>query len=190
MVQYNNGFLPGEAEWRKLANRLVCTSDKVYRCDCGNSCSGCKFLVADRRSSPVDSFSRSRLDRRIASNWLPNYAIAGLGTTAAGAEGPLAEMTTWLPLLLATLLVTFNLMDSLFTARALSMGYAEANPMLAGIFNLSVPVGILLKTVVVGLGAFALWKLRHLQLAMRGMTVATSCYGVLILYHLYFQIYA
>jgi hypothetical protein len=136
----------------------------------------------------VQNLRWSRLDRRTTSNWLPDYQFAGIGNTSPAAGSFTRDMTNWLPLLLTALLVTFNLLDSFFTARALSLGYTEANPVMAGLFTMSMPMGMLFKSVVVGLGALTLWKFRHLEMAMRGMTAVTAFYGAVIMYHMYFQI--
>lgn len=89
--------------------------------------------------------------------------------------------------MMVLLLVIFNIMDSLLTARALSLGFSEANPVMAGLFNMSLPMGMFFKSVIVGTGALFLWKYRHLPIAVRGITGATACYGAVILYHLFFQ---
>ncbi|MHB8793730.1 MAG: DUF5658 family protein [Thermoleophilia bacterium] len=107
------------------------------------------------------------------------------------ATRPFFGDVTWrqsLPLAMVLLLVTFNLMDSLLTARALSLGFAEANPVMAGLFKMSLPMGMFFKSVIVGTGALFLWKYRHLPVAVRGITGATACYGAVIFYHLYFQL--
>jgi len=125
------------------------------------------------------------------SNWFPaGRQLVGIDFSSTPTR-PFFGEATWresFPLLIAALLVTFNLLDSLLTARALSLGFAEANPVLAGLFNMSLPMGMFFKSVVVGTGALFLWKNRHLPVAVRGMAGATACYGAVILYHLYFQL--
>lgn len=129
-------------------------------------------------------------DRRVLSSWFPaGRQLAGIDFPSTSTRNLFGEVN-WresLPLILAALLVTFNLLDSLLTARALSLGFAEANPVMAGLFSMSLPMGMFFKSVVVGTGALFLWKYRHLPVAVRGMTGATACYGAVILYHLYFQ---
>ena len=198
MVQWMNRNLPGEADGSNVAARLVCTAKRSHRTECGFGCSGCAYLIADRRSQPVQTIRWSNPDRRVMSNWLPsNLQLAGAGAVAflaealpssAGLPGRDAARTQLL--FLGSLLITFNLLDSILTARALSMGYTEANPVMAGLFNMSLPMGMLFKSAIVGLGTMILWKFRHLPMAMRGITAVTVLYGAVIMYHLYFQIVA
>ncbi|MCL4472679.1 MAG: DUF5658 family protein [Actinobacteria bacterium] len=172
-----------------MAARFVCTAERSHRTDCGSGCSGCAYLINDRRKQSVQKLSWSDSDRRIMSNWLPpNFELATAGAHAprSGVSGRDNAGATLM--YLGALLIVFNLLDSILTARALSMGYTEANPVMAGLFNMSLPMGMLFKSAIVGLGAMALWKFRHLPVAMRGMTAATVLYGSVILYHLYFQI--
>lgn len=189
MVQWKGCNLPGEADRSNVAARFVCTAERSHRTDCGSGCSGCAYLINDRRKQSVQKLSWSDSDRRIMSNWLPpNFELATAGAHAprSGVSGRDNAGATLM--YLGALLIVFNLLDSILTARALSMGYTEANPVMAGLFNMSLPMGMLFKSAIVGLGAMALWKFRHLPVAMRGMTAATVLYGSVILYHLYFQI--
>ncbi len=171
-----------------MGERLVCTAHPSRRTDCGSGCSGCNYLIADRRTQRVHTIQWSDQDRRILSNWVPqSYRLAGAGFASKAVDGISRNEITTFPVVLAALLISFNLLDSILTARALSMGFTEANPVMAGLFNLSLPMGMFFKSVVVGAGALFLWKVRHLQMAVRGMTAVTACYGAVILYHLYFQ---
>jgi len=189
VLQYTNRQLPGEADWSNMAQRLVCTANVSQRFTCGFDCSGCGRLIADRRTEQVRTIRWSLPDRRVMSNWLPvNHEHAGIGMSTPVSGGIGRDGVVSFPLLLMVLLVTFNLLDSVLTARALSMGFTEANPLLAGLFDMSLPMGMLIKSAVVGLGALALWQWRHLPVARRGMNVAAVCYGAVIMYHLYFQL--
>ena len=174
-----------------MTDRFVCKADAAHRSICESDCSGCGHLIPDRRVQKIQTLHWSLSeDRRVVSSWFPSsrqFAGVDFATTAAR---PIFGDITWrqsLPLVMAAVLVTFNLMDSLLTARALSLGFAEANPVMAGLFNLSLPMGMFFKSVIVGTGALFLWKYRHLPVAVRGMTGVTACYGAVILYHLYFQ---
>lgn len=174
-----------------VTDRFVCKADAAHRSACDSDCGGCGQLIADRRQQKIQTLNWSLSeDRRIISSWFPaSRQIAGVDF-ASPATRSLSSDITWresLPLIMVVLLVTFNLFDSLLTARALSLGFAEANPVMAGLFNLSMPMGMFLKSVIVGTGALFLWKYRHVPIASRGIVGATSCYGAVILYHLYFQ---
>ena len=160
-----------------MAERLVCTAHPSQRPNCSSNCGGCGYLIAERRAGEVRTGHWANPDRRVMSNWLPtNYQLAGFGQPAAGTSLLSREAVTSIPVFLTALLVTFNLMDSLLTARALSMGFTEANPMMAGLFNLSLPMVMFLKSVIVGIGALFLWKVRYLSLAVRGLSAVTACF--------------
>jgi hypothetical protein len=168
---------------------MVCTAESSHRHDCGSGCAGCDLLIPDRRTQAVRAISWSDQDRRVMSNWLPlNYQFAGFPVSGGIPSIFGTEKAAIVPLAVAAALVAFNLMDSILTARALSLGFTEANPVMAGLFEVSMPVGMFLKSAVVGLGALFLWRMRHLPMAVRGMTAVAACYGAVILYHLYFQL--
>ncbi len=174
-----------------MTDIMVCTADASNRSRCSSGCSNCNYLMTDRRGQQLKTIRWSHSeDRRIMSNWFPsNYELAGAGFSSTSQRPFFRDVTLAesFPLLLALMLVSFNLFDSLLTARALSMGFTEANPVMAGLFNMSLPMGMFFKSVIVGTGALVLWKFRHLPVARRGMTAVTGCYGAVILYHLYFQ---
>lgn len=174
-----------------MSEIMICTADASNHSRCSSGCSTCNYLMADRRGQQIKTIRWSHSeDRRIMSNWFPsNYELAGAGFSATRQRPFFRDVTLAgsFPLLLALMLVSFNLFDSLLTARALSMGFTEANPVMAGLFSMSLPMGMFFKSVIVVTGALVLWKFRHLPVAMRGMTAVTGCYGAVILYHLYFQ---
>lgn len=115
----------------------------------------------------------------------------GFDLALAGAPVvPPRSLSRQLPIALMGLLLTFNLLDVFLTLRAFSLGVAEANPVMANLFHMSVPLGMLLKFVAVSTGAFLLWKYRHLPIASRGMNFLTACYGAVVVYHLVFQLSA
>jgi len=68
------------------------------------------------------------------------------------------------------------------------MGIEEANPLMAELFNVSLPAGMLLKSLLVAAGALILWWYWRLPLARRGMAVLTCFYGAVVAYHLFFQL--
>ncbi|MHB0915281.1 MAG: DUF5658 family protein [Thermoleophilia bacterium] len=113
----------------------------------------------------------------------PEVAFAGAPAPAFEAERkavPAFYLLTWL--------VAFNLLDCLFTVRALLLGYVEGNPVMAAMIEFNLPLALLSKTLVVGLGAVFLWHYRHLTIALQGLRVLTAAYGLLVLYHIYFQL--
>ena len=168
---------------------MVCIADPSHRSGCESVCDGCGYLIADRRMQRIEVVHWSDQDRRTMSNWIPgNYKLAGIGFSSSAAKSLTQGNAGAFPLLLVALLVTFNLLDSILTARALSLGFAEANPVMAGLFSMGLPLGMFFKSAIVGTGSLILWKMRELPLALRGMTAATACYGAVVIYHLYFQL--
>lgn len=178
-----------------MPNRLVCTASRSRRHACGDQCDGCTSLKPDRRISHSSSIRNAISDRRTMSHVLP---IGGLALAGAGgsiiSEPALQKRASrgWLsrpwPLILLALLIAFNLLDVALTARALSLGVAEANPLMAGLFNASLPMGMFIKFVAVSAGAALLWKYRHLSVAAAGTKILTGCYGAVVVYHLAFQL--
>lgn len=169
-----------------MASEYICTANIDHRSTCGTSCGRCDFLLLERRRS------RGWLhwtfnERRCASNWIPNEADFQGVVLAADESGGRAGSFFWT---LVILLLSFNILDGILTARALSLGFDEANPLLAGLFEMSLPLGMMMKFAVVAAGAFALWRLRDIMIAMRGMALLTACYGAVVLYHLAFQLSA
>lgn len=167
---------------------LACTASMSFRSLCAAACGECRHLMPDRRRRAA-CFSadgeRRRRSNLIPAGFLPESADL---LYAGGAAGPTAVSPRNAALLLVSLLLAFNLLDILLTIRALSLGFAEANPFMAGLFSLSVPMGMLAKFILVGIGALLLWRLSHLPLARRGMAMVTGCYGVVVAYHLFFQL--
>jgi len=168
---------------------MVCTANTLHRSSCGSLCDDCSHLKPDRRARQSRFLSFELPDRRFSSNWVPDLQLAGSGAAALPRRFRMdtAELQ---PLMMVLMLVSFNLLDAIFTARALSLGFAESNPLLAGLFEISLPLGMFLKSAIVGVGAFLLWRWRHQPTAMRGMMFATVAYGAVIAYHIYFQVMA
>lgn len=170
-----------------MAATMVCTADFLYRTGCETRCTGCGFIRADRRSGSL--FSRAAAyERRVMSHWIPDLYRAGskaaLDTIKLGGR---RNALLAVPTMLVALLLIFNLLDIAFTLRALSLGVAEANPVMAFLFEISVPAGILSKSLVVGIGSVALWKLSHMGIAFRALVTVTGLYGAVVFYHLLFQ---
>jgi len=168
---------------------MVCTANTLHRTSCGSVCDDCGHLRPDRRARQSVSLKFELPDRRYSSNWVPSYEMAGAGGAAVPRRFRI-DTTDLHPLMMVLLLVSFNLLDAFFTARALSMGFAESNPLLAGLFEVSLPLGMFMKSAIVGIGAYLLWRWRHHPAAMRGMMFATVAYGAVIVYHIYFQLMA
>lgn len=174
-----------------VATASVCTANTAIRFDCDSRCASCSHLIPDRRQGRVATYCSSSPDRRRHNDWIPyslRLAPAGVGHSPARIRAIPRRSVEALPLILAAALVIFNLLDAALTARALSMGVLEANPIMAGLFNISLPAGMLIKTMLVAAGVFTLWWLWHLPIARRGMMLLTGCYGAVIIYHLSFQL--
>lgn len=171
-----------------MAAALVCAGGSQARFACDSRCDGCGFLISDRRCRQTTAYLDSAADRRRLGDWAPyscRLAAADAGRSISAAP---RRATAPAPLLLATALVIFNALDSLLTARALSRGVAEGNPLLASLFSFSLPFGMILKTAMVAAGVLVLWGYWHLPLARRGMTALTGFYGAVVLYHIFFQL--
>jgi hypothetical protein len=168
-----------------MTTGFVCSADIDRRAACDFTCGDCNLLLPDRRRQGRSWLHRPLWERRTASNWIPSelrYRDVALSQEAG--DSP-AGFFIWT---LVTLLIVFNTLDSILTARALSLGYAEGNPVMAGLFEISVPLGLAFKFSLVAAGAAALWKFRHIVLATRAMAILTGCYGAVVLYHLVFQL--
>lgn len=171
-----------------MAATLVCTAGMEYRSKCDTGCSHCGYIQADRRQR-FDAVIRDIGERRFRSNWIPaGHPIAATVGDAARLQDT-GRRTPWtLASALVILLIIFNFLDSILTMRALSMGIEEANPVMAGLFNVSTPAAVLTKSVIVGVGALALWRISHVALAFKGLAVVAACYGGVVAYHLFFQV--
>lgn len=171
-----------------MASELVCTAKINHRNSCNTVCGRCRFLLADRRRELKGSFAwlhRVIRERRVASNRVPyEYELSNNILREKGSVKATGSML----LMMIALLISFNVLDSVLTIRALSLGVAEANPVMAGLFEISLPLGIAMKFAVVAAGSCLLWKLRQYMLAIRGVTVLTGCYGLVVAYHLVFQL--
>ncbi len=168
-----------------MANEYVCTANIDYRSTCGTTCGKCELLLSERRRKRSNWLHWTFNERRLASNWIPtDVEFEGSALDGSDSRGR-AGTLLWT---LIILLFTFNVLDALLTARALSLGFAEANPVMAGLFDMSLPLGMAMKFAIVALGAFALWRFRSVELAVRGMVVLTGCYGAVVIYHLAFQL--
>lgn len=168
-----------------MTKQLVCTAGMERRLVCGNECESCSSLKADSREMRFGAINLVTFERRFISNLPP----AGYGL--AGVDGSLAAGGGWsmpLPSALMIMLLFFNLLDVLLTARALSLGVVEANPVMAGLLSVSIPFGMFAKFTAVSVGAWLLWRYRHLPIAARGMNLLTACYGAVVVYHVFFQI--
>jgi len=124
-------------------------------------------------------------ERRALTAILPAPAFSYAGAAAAG---EISGRDRPAALHLLALLALFNLIDCLMTARALSLGYAEGNPVMASLLEVNLPLAMFIKTLVVGLGSYVLWRNRHLPFAARGLSALTVLYGLLAAYHLSFQL--
>lgn len=186
MVQKTNVVQPwGGGNGEDVESRMVCTAHQEVRLSCIHECSSCSCLTSERRRSSVKERLLAFPERRCVSNILPvGYDLA----LADGSVLPDRNLSRQLPLALMGLLLTFNILDVFLTLRAFSMGVAEANPIMADLFHLSLPMGMLFKFFAVSTGALLLWKYRHLPIASRGMNFLTVCYGAVVAYHLVFQI--
>ncbi|GBE57894.1 hypothetical protein BMS3Abin01_00820 [bacterium BMS3Abin01] len=160
-------------------------ADINWRSSCDSDCGDCRFLITNRRRDKTPWWHWSFNERRIASNWIPTELQLEEGLLSERFSRGNAGTFIWAMIIL---LLTFNALDAVLTARALSLGFTEANPAMAGLFAISVPLGMACKFAVVAGGAYILWRFRQAVLATRGMAVLTGCYGAVVIYHLVFQL--
>jgi hypothetical protein len=170
-----------------MSRAQVCSAEPGFRSECGVACEACRFLIGERRSRTSNMNEWFDSERRSLANLMPIPVMeyAGATTSSFGGERKAAPS-----LYLLSWLMVFNLLDCLFTARALSMGYIEGNPLMAALIEVNLPLAMLSKTLAVGLGAYILWRFRHLKIAAHGLTILTAAYGLLVLYHISFQLAA
>lgn len=170
-----------------MSTALACTASLPFRSLCAAACGGCRHLVPDRRRA---ARLHTAGERRRHSNLVPAGSLPQSADLlyAAGMAGTRAISPRSAVLLLGSLLLAFNLLDIALTIRALSLGFTEANPLMAGLFSISFQFGLLAKFALVSLGVLLLWRLSHLPLARRGMVLVTGCYGAVVAYHLFFQL--
>ena len=169
-----------------MEQNLVCTASTGHRDSCGSECKRCRHLKPDRRQQ-VFLMDWSAPERRVMSNLMPHgLRLAGSDFIAAATRTEAETAPYVWPVIF--LLMSFNIFDCLLTARALSLGFAEANPVMAGLFSVSLPLAMVAKALLVSAGALFLWRYRHMPLAARGMTAVTICYGAVVVYHLAFQL--
>jgi len=166
-----------------MAGEFICSAGPDHRNNCETECQECSFLKADRRQQ-VQKMDWSFGDRRTMSNLMP----AGYGASSPSVVSSTQGFSNTFIFSIIMRLLSFNLFDCLLTARALSLGFMEGNPLMADLFNLSMPLGMAAKVAVVTAGAMMLWRFRHVALAVRGMMIVTGCYGAVVLYHLTFQL--
>ncbi len=76
-----------------------------------------------------------------------------------------------------------NLADLVLTLDALSLGAVEANPFMAGLFDLSPVVASLFKLTVGLLIAGILWKMRRYRRALEASLVLVGVMTLVLLYH-------
>lgn len=168
-----------------MASEYVCIANTDYRSNCGTDCSECDLLRTERRRRRSNWLHWTFNERRQASNWIPVELDINPAELNSAYGRSTAGKLLWS---LIILLVSFNVLDAVLTARALSLGFTEANPVMAGLFEVSVPLGMAMKFAIVAMGVFALWRFRSVMLAVRGMVVLTGLYGSVVLYHLVFQL--
>lgn len=169
-----------------MSTAFVCSANPEYRSECDAGCESCSFLIGDRRDLRPGRIQWSRFERRSLMNLLPSPSLEYAGAPVAVAATVRRELpASWYPLVFLTL---FNLIDCLMTSRALSLGYTEGNPLMAALLEVNLPLAMLLKSLLVGAGAYVLWRFRHLGIASRGLTLLTVVYGLLVAYHLSFQL--
>lgn len=170
-----------------MSRAHVCSAEPEFRNDCGVSCEACRYLIGDRRNRISSRTQWSERERRSLTNLLPLAAVEYAGVPSSSFR---SERKVSSALHLVLWLIAFNLLDCIFTARALSMGYIEANPVMAALIEINLPLAMFSKTFIVGLGALILWRFRHMKIAAQGLIVLTAAYGLLTLYHITFQLSA
>jgi Ca2+/Na+ antiporter len=82
------------------------------------------------------------------------------------------------------LIFLLNLLDAGFTMILVQTGLAsEANPLLRRLAHEEWALFLLVKTVLVGLGLWVLWRFRTNRVTLAGMPVLLAIYLGVVLYH-------
>ena len=82
-------------------------------------------------------------------------------------------------------LVVLNVLDLLFTFRALALGAIEVNPLMALLFELAPTLAAVLKVKVAVVVVVGMWLLRRYRRTLQIATLATAWYATLFGYHLF-----
>jgi hypothetical protein len=80
--------------------------------------------------------------------------------------------------------VVLNLLDYLFTLRALDRGHTEANPVMATLFDLDPTFAGVFKMGVAFVIVGVVWELRHYRRVLQVSLVALGTVGAVVIYHL------
>ncbi len=90
----------------------------------------------------------------------------------------------WLELVVKALLI-LNVIDAVMTVAWIYSGHAvEANPLIAGLAHEQPVVFVLVKTGLVSLGSWLLWRQRRQPLAVVAIFGVFLAYYFLVIYHL------
>jgi hypothetical protein len=90
----------------------------------------------------------------------------------------------WLELVVKALLI-LNVIDAVMTVAWIYSGHAvEANPLIAGLAHEQPVIFVLVKTVLVSLGSWLLWRQRRQPLAVVAIFGVFLAYYFLVIYHL------
>lgn len=99
------------------------------------------------------------------------------------------EHFRWLEGIVKSLLV-LNLLDAVFTLLWVRAGLArEANALMRDLVNDHSVLFLVVKTLLVGLGSYLLWKRRHRPAAVIGIFAVFLVYYAVLLYHLQYSSY-
>ena len=81
-----------------------------------------------------------------------------------------------------------NLVDYIFTVRAIGMGFEEANPVINALLH--APLFPIVKIGLVTLGLVLIWQFRHRTIRIKKLilallTITFLAYGAVSIYHIY-----
>lgn len=167
-----------------MSQAVVCSADTEFRSNCGAGCQSCAFLISDRRAINAGGMQWHSFERRSLINLMPALP-SGAAVGSITVSGHRSMTASWY---LLACLVFFNIVDCIMTTRALSLGYAEGNPVMAALLDINLPLAMSFKALLVAAGAYLLWYFRHLSIASMGLTALTGVYGLLVVYHLSYQL--
>ena len=106
---------------------------------------------------------------------MPNIFNPKLGTP---------EHFRWLRGIIIAILI-LNVCDAIFTMFWIETGVAtEANPLLRTLVNQYPMLFVLVKTSLVSLGCYLLWRFKYHSTSIIGIFIAFMVYYLLLLYHL------
>jgi hypothetical protein len=131
----------------------------------------------------MTTVARRRTDRRVAGAAFrfPDRRTGFDRRVDAGVVGWYRDRPGLIAIALSAL-VLLNIADFTLTLRALDLGAREANPVMAGLLNLSPALAGTVKVGLTVLVAAAIWKMRRYRRILQISLVALAGFTMLVIY--------